>query len=185
MEGLGPSMDGSWGISPAALNCSDCHLFIMIPIPSIMPSKRPPITALVAIAIGPFLWKTNQMYCLRWKLGVQSMYLAAIMPPAPNPDMIEFQGSSFCLMYMREHSIEEKHKHQAANPPPKTGPRSRILTNPPWSLLRTPAGACRAPETMPKSDPPTHPIAKAPPQSLKILQGLSKKTKKGFNVPSI
>merc|ERR1712166_1100465 len=141
-EGSGPNNEGSWGANRGStgLKLSDCHLFINIPRPSIIPSKIPPTTALVAIAPGP---------CL-----------ADITAPAPAPDKIEFQGSSFCLKLTREHSKLEKQRHQAANCPPSKGPLSRIRTRPPMALLLNPAGA-----------PPTQPMVNAPPQSLTIRQG--------------
>ena len=56
-EGSGPNNEGSWGANRGStgLKLSDCHLFIKIPRPSIIPSKIPPTTALVAIAPGPCL----------------------------------------------------------------------------------------------------------------------------------
>merc|ERR1740129_1980543 len=114
-------------------------------------SKIPPIIAPEAIAPGP---------CL-----------AAITPPAPAPDKIEFQGSSFCLKLTREHSKLEKQRHQAANCPPSKGPLSRIRTRPPMALLLNPAGAFLAPPTKPNRAPPTQPMVNAPPQSLTIRQG--------------
>lgn len=97
-----------------------------------------------------------------------------MMAPAPAPDMIEFHGSSFCLMYPKEHSSDEKQRHQAANCPPRTGPFSRNLTKPPMALLLNPVGACRAPPIKPKSPPPMQPIVKAPPQSPTIRHGLER-----------
>merc|ERR1712203_1332724 len=111
-EGSGPNNEGSWGANRGStgLKLSDCHLFIKIPRPSIIPSNIPPTTALVAIAPGP---------CL-----------ADITAPAPAPDKIEFQGSSFCLKLTREHSKLEKQRPSSKLPPKQRSPFTHSYQTP-------------------------------------------------------
>jgi len=77
-----------------------------IPMPSIMASSTPPMTALPAMARGP----------LR----------AARIPPVAAPLMIEFQGSSFFRICTNVQSIVENMPPQTAKLPPMIGARDLI-----------------------------------------------------------
>lgn len=99
----------TWGIT--GLFCSAVHLEIAIPMPSIKASKPPPTTAEIVAAFAP--------------------PRAASTPPVKAPDMIEFQGSSFCRIPFNPQSKVEKRPPQTAKLPPNTGARAFIADTAP------------------------------------------------------
>ncbi len=121
----------------------------MIPIPSMSANKTPPTAAALAAAWGPAR--------------------SASVPPVAAPLMIEFQGSSFCRMAVREQSKQAKIPPHMANCPPKTGARACTAERDPAN--RAPEGAIRAPLIECHNPPPMFPMQKAPPTSSIILHG--------------
>lgn len=118
-----------------------------------------------------------------------SPFLAAKMPPVAAPLIIEFQGSSFFLMWIKAQSIVENIPPQTAKLPAMIGDLCFIAAKLPTynapnvlkqlnrpklpctrRLLR-PDGALRNPLILWKTPPPIRPMVKAPPQSSTILHG--------------
>mmetsp|Transcript_31063 Transcript_31063/g.63567 ORF Transcript_31063/g.63567 Transcript_31063/m.63567 type:complete len:265 (-) Transcript_31063:230-1024(-) len=95
----------------------------MIPMPSMRARRTPPTTAAEAAALGPAR--------------------AARTPPVTAPEVMEFQGSSFCLMLVNVQSQHANSPPQTANCPPRTGPRAAMAVTPP--CIRLPFGALRLP----------------------------------------
>ena len=149
-----PAVGGAVGSICCCINISSgdggAVIFVnMIPIPSIKAKRTPPTIAALAMARGPAR--------------------AARTPPVAPPLMIEFQGSSFCRILVREQSKHAKSPPHTANCPPNTGARACTADSEPAS--RAPEGAIRAPLMECHSPPPMLPIQNAPPTSSTILHG--------------
>lgn len=111
---------------------------------------------------------------------------AAKQPPVMKPEMMAFQASSFCRHPLTAQSNVENMPPQTPKFPPVTGARAFIVEMAP--TRRSPyeegsgsdgrgigahtRGEFRAPFTPCHMPPPTAPIAKAPPKSLRITHGL-------------
>mmetsp|Transcript_15774 Transcript_15774/g.25704 ORF Transcript_15774/g.25704 Transcript_15774/m.25704 type:complete len:260 (-) Transcript_15774:90-869(-) len=158
--GMGGARPGSFGLgslgsSPraAASYCSGVAtggakaLVNMIPAPSIMASINAPAKAFFAAVLGPAR--------------------AARTPPVSPPEMIEFHGSSFCLIATREQSKTANIPPHIAKFPPRTGERALTACKAP--SIRWPLGAFRAPLKTFQAPPPMAPIQNAAPTSSKIL----------------
>lgn len=110
---------------------------------------------------------------------------AAKQPPVMKPEMMAFQASSFCRQPLTAQSNVENMPPQTPKLPPVTGARAFIVEMAP--TRRSPyersandrggigghtRGEFRAPLIPCHIPPPTAPIAKAPPKSLRITHGL-------------
>jgi hypothetical protein len=112
---------------------------------------------------------------------------AAKQPPVMKPEMIAFQASSFCRQPLTAQSNVENMPPQTPKLPPVTGARAFIVDmaptrRSPYEGVREVGGGneghtrgeFRAPFTPCHMPPPTAPIAKAPPKSLRITHGLER-----------
>jgi len=119
------------------------------PTPSNTPSKIPQATADPKAAFGP----------LR----------AAKQPPVMKPEIMAFHASSFCRNPFTAQSNVENMPPQTPKLPPVTGARAFIVEREP--AKRSPRGEFLAPFMPCQIPPPTAPMAKAPPKSLRITHG--------------
>jgi len=94
---------------------------------------------------------------------------AAKQPPVKKPDMMAFQGSSFCRQPLMAQSKVENMPPQTPKLPPVTGARAFMEETAP--MKRSPLGEFLAPFIPCQIPPPTAPMANAPPKSLRMTHG--------------
>ncbi|TIA83923.1 hypothetical protein E3P98_00524 [Wallemia ichthyophaga] len=94
---------------------------------------------------------------------------ASKQPPVKKPEIIAFQLSSFCLTPLTAQSNDENIPPHTPKLPPSTGALALIAAKLPGNL--SPRGLFLAPFIPCQIEPPTAPIANAPPKSLRITYG--------------
>jgi len=160
------------------------------PTPSNTPSNIPQATADPKAAFGPPKILKKRVKCQIRGAGWDSLR-AAKQPPVMKPEMMAFHASSFCRNPFTAQSNVENMPPQTPKLPPVTGARAFIVEREP--ARRSPCvrgasasrsyvanmreerhtlGEFRAPLIPCHMPPPTAPMAKAPPKSLRMTQGL-------------